>query len=254
MTENDEAKVLAEARRNRTRSTPLLSSGIDENEAYTLQDAAADAYGCPRIGYKIGATSPEARRIIGCDGPFYGPMFEADLIAPGSKVPVDETMLGLECEFAFQMARAFPNEGDARTREAVAGAIARCVPAFEIVGSHIVGSGFPTATSCIADFGLNALFCPGSDMPNWRNEDLAAMAVTASVDGVETNSGDGSNVYGHPLDALLWLVGALEQRGRRLEEGDWISTGTCLGVVAIQPGSSVTTRFSNGAELSMSFA
>lgn len=251
MTEFDAAAALAAGRKNRLRSAPLLSSDLSETDAYTLQNEAIASYGSRQIGYKIGATSPQAQQIIGCDGPFFGPMFEADRIDPRSDVMVDETNLGLECEFAFQMARSFPEAGEDASMDAVRDAIAQCVPAFEIVGTRIEGTGFPPAVSCIADYGLNAGFCPGADMPGWKDQDLAAMIVTADVDGVETNRGKGENVYGHPLAALLWLVAALKKQGKRLEAGDWVSTGTCLGVIPMQPGKTITTRFSNGAELTI---
>lgn len=251
MTELDAATALAEGRKNRLRSAPLLPSDLTETDAYTFQNEAIVAYDSRQIGYKIGATSLQAQQIIGCDGPFFGPMFEADRIAPGSDVMVDETNLGLECEFAFQLSRAFPETGEDPGMETVKDAIAQCVPAFEIVGTRIRGTGFPSAVSCIADYGLNAGFCPGADMPGWKEQDLAAMIVTADVDGVETNRGKGENVYGHPLAALLWLVAALKKQGKRLEAGDWVSTGTCLGVIPMQSGKTITTRFSNGAELTI---
>lgn len=254
MTLSNVATALAEARQNRRRSAPALQPGLDIAEAYRIQDAATTAYGSPRIGYKIGATSPEAQRIIGCDGPFFGPMFESDGIAPGGELSVDETMLGLECEFAFQMARAFPG-ADGKSGEgmdALADAVGLCVPAFEIVGTRLSGDGFPPATSCVADYGLNSRFCPGAAIDDWRSLDLAKISVTAEIDGIETNKGTGENVYGHPLAALLWLAGALAEQGKQLEAGDWVSTGTCLGVVAMRPGSRVTTKFSCGAGLSIS--
>lgn len=256
MTQNEIATALAEARRNGTRSAPALPSALEIREAYRVQDEAASAYGSPRIGYKIGATSAEAQRIIGCDGPFFGPMFEADRIAPGSDLAVDETMLGLECEFAFRMARPFSGPAGESSKDAdmdaLADAVGLCVPAFEIVGTRLSGDGFPPASSCIADYGLNSYFCPGDAIDDWRDLDLAAISVTAETDGVETNQGTSANVYGHPLAALLWLAGALGEQGKRLEVGDWISTGTCLGVVAMRPGIRVTMKASCGSELALS--
>lgn len=256
MTRIEVASALAEARRIGKRSVPALPSILDPREAYGVQDEAASAYGSPRIGYKIGATSAEAQRIIGCDGPFFGPMFEADRIAAGSRLTIDDTMLGLECEFAFQMARPFSapagDSASGEDMEALADAVGVCVPAFEVVGTRFAGNGFPPASACIADYGLNSYFCPGDAIDDWRDLDLAAVSVTAEIDDVETNRGTGANVYGHPMAALMWLAGALKEQGRRLEAGDWISTGTCLGVVAMRPGIRVTMKASCGSELSLS--
>jgi len=254
MTTEDFAAALAAARQTRTKTAHPPAADFDEAEAYRIQSAASEAYGSPRIGYKIGATSPQAQKIIGCDAPFFGPMFEADRVTVGSKVAVDETIMGLECEFAFQMAAPFPVAGGGRSLRDLSDAVGRCAPAFELIGRRIAGDGFPTAIQCVADFGLNAGFCVGSDMDGWREADLAAISVTASIDGVETNSGTAKNVLGNPLAALLWLAEALEKQGRRLEPGEWVSTGTCLGVVAVRPGTSVTARYSHGAEMGLDFA
>ena len=258
MTGEELAMALAAARKSKTRNVQFPASEFNEASAYKIQTDAALAYDSKRIGYKIGATSAEARRIIGCEGPFFGPMFDADTVSPGSHLTVDETMLGLECEFAFQMARPFPGgTGDLTTGTLTTGAlkdaVARCVPAIEIVGRRIAGDGFPTASQCIADFGLHAGFCAGPDMADWRQRDLSEISVEASIDGVAANKGTGGNVLGHPLAALLWLARALQKQQRRLEAGEWISTGTCLGVVAVKPATTVTATYSHGAQLSLSF-
>ena len=251
MVEETIAYALASGRKNKTRSAPALPKELTEADAYILQEKAIIAYESRKIGYKIGATSPEAQKIIGCDGPFFGPMFEADLIAPGATLPVDETNLGLECEFAFQMSRTFPQAGDVLTVEGIGDAIARCVPAIEIVGTRIAGSGFPSAIECIADYGLNSGFCPGVEIVGWREQDLAATIVTAEIDGIEVNRGVGKNVYGHPLAALVWLAQAFEKRGERLEAGEWVSTGTCLGVVQMKKQSTITARYGESHKLTL---
>lgn len=243
------AEALAAARRNRSRSVDLAPDRVDETGAYDLQDRAAAAYGSPVIGYKIGATSPEAQKIIGCDAPFFGPMFEADRFDPGARLAADDTMLGLECEIAFQMARDLEPAGGVPDRAGLIAAIAACAPALEVVGRRTRGDGFPTAAQCIADFGANALFCAAPPIADWQDMDLATLPVTAAIDGTGTNAGTPAAVLGHPLEALTWLIGALHAKGKTLQDGHWISTGTCLGVVPVRSGTEIRATFGDVAKL-----
>ncbi len=237
------ARQLADARRDRRHSAPFPSSIIrTTEEAYALQDTASDLYG-QRIGYKIGATSPASQRNMGCDGPFFGPMFAEDSLHGGESVAIDETLLAIECEFAFHMGTpANPLLGE-ETAETIASSVESCHPAIEIVGRRVPSEGFPGLIDAIADFGLNARFVVGEPMVDWRDADLAGSVVRAFVDNVETNAGSGEQVLGHPLTALAWLANTLRARGGGLKTGDWVSTGTCLGMVPIRAGSTVLADF-----------
>lgn len=235
------AAALAEARRLRC-NTVTLPEDLGIDRAYRIQRLAVAAYGIPRTGYKIGATSEAARRLLDCEEPFYGPLLASDGDPVPAEIAWDQTMLGLECEFAFQMGRPFPGEpgDDEVTLEQ---AVACCVPAIEIVGRRLAGAGLPRGARCIADFGLNVGWWRGPEIPHWRSLDLATVPVTVCREQTIVAAGTGSDVLGHPLSALQWLADALVREGGRLEAGDWVSTGTCVGVVPVAPGTRVTARF-----------
>jgi 2-keto-4-pentenoate hydratase len=48
---------------------------------------------------------------------------------------------------------------------------------------------------------------------------------------------------GHPLTSLTWLVNWLSERGRGLEAGELVSTGTCTGHCFCAPGDDVSVDF-----------
>ncbi|PLX36279.1 MAG: hypothetical protein C0606_16430 [Hyphomicrobiales bacterium] len=247
------ASQLADARRNRRTSAPFPSSAITTMEdAYALQDIATTIYG-RRNGYKIGATSPAAQRIMNCDGPFFGPMFAEDSHRSGEAIVIDETMLAVECEFAFRIGPISRPFVGGETAESIASVIESCHPAIEIVGRRVASEGFPAIVDAISDFGLNARFVVGDEIPDWEALDLAGSEVRALVDGTETNAGSGAQVYGHPLAALAWLANALTAQGKSLEEGDWVSTGTCLGIVPIRADSEVVADFGPLGSVSVEF-
>ena len=67
------------------------------------------------------------------------------------------------------------------------------------------------------------------------------------------DTGTGAAVMGHPLNSLLWMHNSLTAIGSGLKAGDWISTGTCLGVIKAVPQSTVNISFSGCGEVSYQF-
>ena len=230
------ASRLADARSNKI----LIDDGpynrlSSTAEAYRLQDLASAAYPSRQCGYKVGATSEVAQKLFSCDGPFYGPMFEQDRYEPGAHLELQKGIVGGEAEFAFVCGTDFPTHTDLAIDD-LPDLISSCHTAVEIVGRRTTGNGLPGLHSAIADFGVHVAFIPGPAIANWRTIDLSKIEVTATTNGIETNSGTGAAVLGHPLQSLLWMHNALRSIGSGLKAGDWVSTGTCLGVIAAVPG------------------
>lgn len=212
-------------------------------DAEAIRERAIAAMGEPVTGWKIGATSPEAQKMLQCDGPVYGPLFQSATFASGEAIPLTAGTLGAECEFAFRIAADQPAGQAGHDRETITALVQSCHPAIEIVGRRVASDGFPPVSAALADFGMNVAFIHGPAIPDDRSVDLAAAPVRGLVDGEETNAGHGRNVLGHPLNALAWLANALAERGDGLKAGDWVTTGTCLGVVPVKAGSTVTGDF-----------
>jgi len=245
------AKQLAEARQARTRCDAKPEALVsDEATAFAVQQAAVSAYPSKRIGYKIGATSPAAQAMIGCDGPFFAPMFERDVFSPDATLPRSDTWLAVECEFAFRMS-ATPASA---LHTDLAESIESCHPALEVIGRRTEGEGLSKLISSICDFGLNAAFCAGEAIKGWQVLDLGEAEVVGLVDGTETNRGQGSAVLGNPLNALGWLSEKLAEAGTPLAAGDWISTGTCLGIIPATPGATITGDYGELGRVSLTFA
>jgi 2-keto-4-pentenoate hydratase len=225
----------------------------DLAQALIVQSAAAAAYPSRQNGYKIGATSPQAQKLVGCDSPFFAPMFERDRIEPDTTLSMRPGLMAVECEFAFKMGHNYPANGAPVDRETIADAVASCHPALEIIGRRTPGEGLPSLINCTADLGLNAGFIPGAPIADWQGVDLAAAEVRGLVNGTVTNQGIGENVLGHPLNALTWIAETLAKSGGRLNAGDWVSSGTCLGIIPITPGATITGDFGALGSVSVTF-
>lgn len=243
--ERGAGQALARARRERV-GLDELPGGLPENEAaaYAIQREAIDAYGGERVGYKVGATSPEAQAMLKTDHPFRAPLFAADCHADGVDFGVPGYgLIGLEPEFALRLGSDLPARQKPYALEEVRDAVATVHPAFEIIGLRLPNELFKNAIVVTTDFGANVGFVAGEGMGDWRDHDMAGISVRALVDGEEIATGSGAKVMGHPLNSLLWLVNDLASRGEGLVAGDWVSTGTCAGVVPIAPGQKAVADF-----------
>lgn len=246
---DDRAARLAEARRQ---GRVLAAFPGDPpptlEEALALQDAVDLAMGEAPAGWKIGATSAAIQAAIGTAEPFPGRLYAPRCHASGARLELPEGTLGIECEFAFRMARTLPPRPSGHAPDEVAAAIGSVHPAIELVGQRLPRALFRDVRSCVADHGLNVAFVAGEGFP-WAPRaggsglDLAAARVRAVVNGEERASGTGAAALGDPLAALVWLSNFLGRRGRGVEAGEWVSTGTCTGVVEVAPGDVVEAAF-----------
>ena len=240
----DVGKMLAQARHQ-----ARCDVGIDGrlvatmDEAETVRAVATELFDEPIAGYKIGATSPEAQKIMGCTEPFYAPIFASAILPSGCEYATPEGFLGVEGEFAFVLSEDLPAHKAPFGTDDIASAVASCHAALELLARRSAGPGIPSLFLAIADMGLNAANILADPAPDWRDADLAATEVRAFVDGVADNSGWGRNAMDGPLNALAWLAAKLAGEGDYLRAGQTILTGTCLGVIAAQKGSLVEVDF-----------
>ncbi len=246
------AQQLADARASQQQIDPAPFDAIATlEEAYQLQSLAIQTYPSRQIGYKVGATNEGAQKLFNCNAPFYGPMFEREVLQPAAQLPLSAGVLGGEAEFAFVCGSDFPTDKTLTTDDLPA-LVRSAHIAVEIVGRRTIGQGLPGLHSAVADFGVHTAFIPGPAIDDWSTLDLGTVAVKADTNGTETNSGTGAAVLGHPLNSLLWMHNELVKAGSGLKAGDWVSTGTCLGVIAAVAGT-VEIEFSGCGNIGYTF-
>ena len=215
------------------------------DDAYRVQEAAVQASGHARSGWKVGSTSAEARRKLGTDRPGAGALLEPFCFGNGADVPIFAAHApAVEGEFVFVMGGGLPPRATPFGREEVLAAVMGVAGGIEVVGSRfeggLAGLGRQGVT---ADFGANIAFVEGEMRPDWRDRDLRDAGVALSVDGEVLAEGTGALALGDPALVLLWLANQLRERGDGLRAGDRVTTGTCTGVAAIRPGARVLADF-----------
>lgn len=237
--------TLARCRRGGTVSDLSLDKLASRAEAQAFQAAAVSALGGVPCGYKIGATSLEAQRLLSCGEPIYSPILSEDVLPSGSTFRIPSGLLGVECEFGFVMAHDFPATAKTSDINALRPAIAECFVGLELVGRRLADEVPLNEASLIADFGLDVAVIRGQPIPDWGRYDLAAMPVRAVLDGISVVRSTGGMVLGHPLNALLWLAETLRRHGGGLRSGETIMTGTCTGITKVSPGQTFAGCFAD---------
>jgi 2-keto-4-pentenoate hydratase len=150
----------------------------------------------------------------------------------------------VECEFAFRLAAPLPARSEPYGEDEVAAAIAHLTPTLEI-GDTVFEDWYGSSGyfgACI-DNGGGAVLVHGEPIEDWRVLDLPNTRMQISLNGVLINEGFGRAAMGHPLTSLTWLVNWLSERGRGLEAGELVSTGTCTGHCFCAPGDDVSVDF-----------
>ena len=233
------ARAAFDTYRTRTRYRPLdaalRSAPLDD--AYRIQDAlhrVMAAAGRGEIaGWKIALTSKAMQQMTGVDRPAAGAIF-SKVVHP-SPARVDVTAyhhLGVEFEVAVRLGEGLPASSGPWTRASVAGKVAACLPAFELVEDGDADYKTLDAFTLIAQNTWNGGVVLGPAVAQWRRVDLEHAVTRCWVNDQPAGQGKTGDAMGHPLEAVAWLANLLNSRGRRLEPG-----------MIVMTGSSITTKF-----------
>lgn len=218
----------------------------NEDDGYAIQGALHNRLTGrlgPIVGYKIGCTTKVMQDYMKIDHPCSGGIFEStvylgDAVAPHGRW----RRVGVECEIAVRLSNALQPADAPFDRESVAHAVESCMAAIEIVDDRYVDFGKLDAATLIADDFFNAGCVLGEPRKDWRSLDLAAVRGTTEVSGEETGAGTGTDVLGHPLEALALLANEAALRGEIIEAGAIVLTGSIVQTKWLEPGDHAVCR------------
>ncbi len=206
-------------------------------DGMAIQNALAELWGLEVAGWKVGAASAAAMQMLRTDSPFPGRVFAPYLLdSPASVAAEALHKCAVECEFAFRLGRDLPPRGADYGMDEIRDAVTEARPAIELVNDYWVDGFALGVAHFVADNGSNGGLVLGNPIGDWRERDLAAAAVTLTIDGEPAASGTGANVLGHPLNTLVWLANDLSRRGIGLKEGEVVTTGSMTGMTPCPPG------------------
>ena len=233
------ARAYLETYRSRARYRPLDAAlrAAPLDDAYRIQDAVhrlmAEAGRGEIAGWKIAITSKAMQEMTGVDQPAAGAIFSTVVHPSPARIDVAAYHhLGVEFEVAVRIGDDLPASGGPWTRTSVAGRVAACLPAFELVEDGDADYKTLDAFTLVAQNTWNGGVVLGAPVTEWRGLDLESAVTRCWINGEPGGQGKTGDAMGHPLEAVAWVANLLNRHGRMLR----------LGMI-VMTGSSITTKF-----------
>jgi 2-keto-4-pentenoate hydratase len=253
------AAAIVEARLGRKR-LDVLADRIrprDLVEGYRTQRAVHERLAPTRIGsrigYKIGCTTKVMQDYLGLAHPCRAGVFAGVVHSDGPTLGYDDfCRVGIECEIAVRLGRDLALSGAPFTRASVEPAVAAFMTAIEIVDDRYVDWRKIDAATLIADDYFAAGAVLGPPVAAREMADAAALIGTTAINGCEVGRGQGSDVMGHPLNALAWLANSLADAGAYLREGEIVLTGSLVETKWLNRGDHASVTVSDLGTVTLS--
>ena len=251
------ARHLFEAHRDRRpyEALPDDISPATIEEAYDMQEAFQALLAPERgaiVGYKIALTTPVMQRMVGFDAPCAGAVFENGVHhSPAALKAADYVRIGAECEVSVRLRSGLPASGAPYDRSGVAAAVGALMPAFEIVDDRGADYSNLYFLGVAADNAWNAGVVLGAERADWQGLDLENSQGAMTINGEPAGEGYGRDVLGHPLDALAWLANTLAGRGKELQAGMLVMTGSIVSTKFLNTGDRAAFTFEGLGDISL---
>jgi len=248
-----EMKILVDAEKERSPIGPLsylVPGGLNLGDAQEICEGniqrRLDA-GEKIAGYKVGFTNIPVREKMGLPDSTYGYIMEPMVMESGCELQLDDLIASkIECEICFKLSKDLSGKG--LTAQDVLEATEGVSASFEICDARIKDWKCPYP-DIFADNGFSArIVLPGA----WRpvgDVDLINETVALMQDDNKLAEGKGEMAMGHPANAVAWLAGKLADRGRSLQAGQIVMTGTLTPIMAIEKGATYVAKFSSLGEV-----
>ncbi|MGI6381051.1 MAG: 2-keto-4-pentenoate hydratase [Anaerolineae bacterium] len=233
----------------------LFEGGLTLDQAHDICEASIAeriAAGDPLRGFKVGFTNIPVRDKMGLPDSTYGYLLESMVLPSGGTLAMSELIAPrIECEICFRLAK--PLSGKGLSIGQVLDATDAVAAAFEICDARIRDWKCPYP-DFFADNGFSARIVLEGSWHDVRDVDLLGESVVLSQDGVQIAEGRGEMAMGHPANAVSWLAGKLADRGKGLEAGQLVMTGTLTPILTIEADSTYEAAFSTLGTVTKAFA
>jgi 2-keto-4-pentenoate hydratase len=243
------ADLLIEAHRQ-GRQIAVPPPGIEpptREKAFAIQDRVREALGGVG-GWKTGAPGPEML-------PIAAPLL-ASLIGPSpADLPASRFhAIGVEAELAFRFARALPRRDEPYSQNEVTDAVASLHVSIEVVDSRLGAWAQDDDMWKLADNQINGYFVHGPAVIDWRGRDLEHAPVELLIDGkVAVAHDNGGNPAGDPMSVVTWLANHLAETREGLQADAIVTSGSCTGLIWVEPGAEIVARFPGIGEAAARF-
>ncbi|RYF81849.1 MAG: fumarylacetoacetate hydrolase [Comamonadaceae bacterium] len=203
------------------------------------------------VGYKAGLTNPAVQKRFNTDQPVWGVLYQGMLLDSGATVDAAFGARPLyEADLLVRVKDAAIN--DARTPAEVLAAIDQVIPFIELPDLAVqappqLNGPAVAAINVGARLGVKGAPVAVPDDAAGRSAMLDALRdMTVRLDGrdgAEIARGKGADILGNPLNAVVWLAGALRAEGLAMKPGELISLGSFSPLLPPKPGLGVVATY-----------
>jgi 2-keto-4-pentenoate hydratase len=253
-----EMQILVDAEKERKPIGPvsdLVTGGLSLDDAHRICERNIEKRiqaGEKLAGFKIGFTNLAVREKMGLPDSTYGYLMDTMLLKSGVKVTMSDLIAPkIECEICFKLKA--PLKGKELSTEQVIQATEGVSASFEICDARIKDWKCPY-NDFFADNGFSARVVLYGGWKSADGLDFLNEKVILTQDGKELAQGTGTLAMGHPAKAVAWLAGKLADRGKGLEAGQIVMTGTLTPILPIEKGATYVAKFSTLGEVTATFA
>jgi 2-keto-4-pentenoate hydratase len=232
------ANSLIKSRKNHTQwdvGTTLPLENLDD--VYETQNLVTAALGADVRAWK---TSPLE------DGTaFVGPIYANNIFASGAQIPTSKMhVIGIEGEIAFRINRDLLDQGYPYIRNDILASISEMLPLIELVDTRMINGMEQDSTLKMADNQSNyGIVIGDASTKDWNDVNATMAEVHLTVNGKNLFSGISSSPITDMFDLMAGTANSCIKYDRPIRAGDIITTGSCTGIVFIEPGSNVVLDF-----------
>lgn len=232
------ARLLLSARSNMKQLVALPTEYVpnDVEQAYAIQDFVSAALGTVG-GWKVGAQGPLTE-------PTCAPLPAALIyVAPHTFTQLAGRPFAVEAEIALKLKHDLPPREHPYSAPEVIAAIDAVHPVIEIVESRYVDFRQIDPLSKLADAQSNGALVYGIGCCDRLAIDQTTQSVELYFNGKTVVNVVGGNPAGDVLRLLVWLANHLATRCGGLRAGQIVTTGSCTGLLFVEPNTQVKATF-----------
>lgn len=231
------ARFIADAHANR-QAYQNLNGALEPPtiiDAYAAQEALRQLWEPihgPVVGLKIAVTTKVMQELMGIDHPCGGMIYRDNVhLAPHRLSLGQYTHVVVEFELAVRVGRTLAKKATPWSREEVRAEITEVMPAFELIEDRNAVYKETRPTTLIADNAWNAGIVLGMPVQVPASFELNGLLgrLTMPNETVEGRTDD-------PMGALAWCANLAADRGRPLEAGQVVITGSVIPTLPIAVG------------------
>ena len=251
LTDGEAAELFDRFAQKSPATLPAITSDADGACSRTKFNALLALQYGRVVGYKAGLTNPAVQKRFGADKPVWGVLYDGMILDDGATVDAAfGTRPLFEADMLVRVRSAAIN--GARSPMDVLESIDQIIPFIELPDLVVANPGALNGNAISAINVGARLGVAGQPIvaPLFRAERFAMLdalrdmtVVMSDGNGVELSRGKGSDILEHPLNAVVWLAGALAAQGLAMEPGQWISLGSFSPLLPPKPGQKVVVRY-----------